>query len=516
MPPPRKLVVTGSSGFIGRHLLDGLKEDCRIYGLARRSQLRCGAPFSDNITWFQVDIGERDALMAAFHAIRDGGGADTVVHLAAHYDFTGEDHPEYWRTNIEGLRNVLDGCRDILKPRHFVFASSVAACRFPTAGTALTERSAPDGEHIYAVTKRLGEEMLGAYDDVLHSVIVRFAALFSDWCEYPPLYFFLNTWLSDAWNSRILGGRGMSAVPYLHVRDAVAFLARVIERLDMLEQREVVLASPDGAVNHSELFELATLSYLGGRGKPVHMPHLLCRLGVNLRDVMGRLLGERPFERPWMVRYIDKALTVDARATRERLDWVPRPRLEIRRRMPFLAENFKTDPVEWHRRNREAMKEVRLRNNLRIHRLLEKHHEEICQAFTDLLHGPEGKKRYPSYQRTTRERLHWRHRLILRHLMNSIRTQERGVFMAYCRDLAERRFAQGFRLQEVCDALEAIHHICLLVLRNDPESEGLEQAVHDYVTMSIQFGCDQIHETYERLEARPDRIPRDVEADETF
>ena len=62
--------------------------------------------------------------------------------------------------------------------------------------------------------------MLEEYRGRLRAVKVRFAAMFSDYCEYPPLYKFLETWLSPVWNQRILGGRGRSAIPYLHVRDA--------------------------------------------------------------------------------------------------------------------------------------------------------------------------------------------------------------------------------------------------------------------------------------------------------
>ena len=120
------IVVTGSSGFVGRHLLEAWKERYRIFGLARRSQVRSGAPTHPNITWFETDIGDRRAVEAAFAHVREQGGAELVVHLAAHYDFTGEEHPQYWRTNVDGLRNVLESCR-LLHPRHFVFSSSVAA-----------------------------------------------------------------------------------------------------------------------------------------------------------------------------------------------------------------------------------------------------------------------------------------------------------------------------------------------------------------------------------------------------
>ena len=43
--------------------------------------------------------------------------------------------------------------------------------------------------------------------------------------------------------------------------------------------------------------------------------------GMAARDVLGRMTGRRPFERAWMARYIDRPLTVDARATYELPDW---------------------------------------------------------------------------------------------------------------------------------------------------------------------------------------------------
>ena len=485
---------------MGRHVLDVFKEDCRIYGLARRSQARSGAPVHPHITWFQCDIADRAPLEAAFRKIRESGGADFVIHLAAHYDFTGEEHPEYWRTNVEGLRNVLEVSRG-LGIRRFIFSSSVAACAFPRPGAALTEMSPPDGDHIYARTKAIGEKMLSEYRDSFPSTIVRFAALFSDWCEYPPLFMFLKTWLSNDWNRRILGGKGLSAIPYMHVREIPSFMKRLIERSDEIEPGEILIASPDGAISHMQLFEAATRYYFGKPGRPIFMPRRLAGPGIRARDLAGRLTGERPFERPWMARYIDLEMTIDASRSRRRLDWSPRARLEIIRRIPFMLENLKTDPIEWNRRNRAAMKQVWMRVNLRIYNLLEKHEQEIVEAITRRILGPDGRSRLPSYQTETREFLQWHHRLALRHLMNSVRTRERGVFMTYCEDLAERRFEMGFGEDELCEALEMVGYSCIEVLGRDPEAAGLEQDLHEHIQITIRFGCDQVLDTYEDLVA---------------
>jgi nucleoside-diphosphate-sugar epimerase len=397
MSRPR-LLVTGASGFIGRHLLDAFREEHRIFALARRSQARSGAPFHPNIHWFQADIGDRTALASVFRTIRDAGGAEVLVHLAAHYDFTGEEYFEYWRTNVHGMRNVLELARD-LGLKRFLFPSSLAACRLPPAGKVLDETSPPDGEHIYARTKKAGEDMLREFEGQVPWLTFRFAALFSDWCEYAPLFVFLRTWLSRAWNRRLLGGRGQSAIPYLHIQDAVRLFRSVLARLDEIPSGQVLVASPDGAVSHRELFEEATLLYFGERGRPIFVPRPLCGPGMWVRDLAGRLLGERPFERPWMARYIDTRMAADGRRTRTMLGWEPRPRLLILRRLPYLIQNLRCDPVEWHHRNDAAMKQVRLQRHLILHALLKAHAPTIAGRLREALLGEDGRRRFPGLGR---------------------------------------------------------------------------------------------------------------------
>ena len=501
MIPGRGLIVTGASGFVGRHLLASLAGKTRIHGIARRSQQRSGAPLHPDIVWHQADIGDKRQLEAVFARIADAGGADTVVHLAAHYDFTGVEDPEYVRTNVDGLRHVLDLSVSLGVAR-FLFSSSVAASELPPRGTSLDESSPADGHHIYARTKRAGEEMLREYAQQLHPVIVRFAALFSDWCEYPPLFMFLHTWLGTSWNRRILGGRGESAIPYLHVNDVVLFLVQALSRFDRFDPCEVLIASPDRAVSHNELFEAATLAYSGSRLRPFHMPRPLCRPGMIARDLAGRLTGERPFERAWMADYIDTVMSIDASRTRQRVGWSPRPRLEILRRLPFLIENFKADPSEWNLRNRAAMKEVQIPINLRVHWLLERNQEAIIEEFTTLLTTPHEQHRFAHYQLLSADQHDWNHRLVMRHLLNAVRTKDRGIFMAYCRDLAELRLEQGYEANELCGALEGLNLVCWRVLRRDPESKGMRQAIFDYVTSTLRSGCDQAQDVYELAAAR--------------
>jgi nucleoside-diphosphate-sugar epimerase len=491
-----RVVITGASGFLGRHLLAVMKDRYRIYALARRSQRRVRAPVHPNISWHQADIGVFEPLSSVFRHIADEGGAEILIHLAAYYDFDGDDNPEYWRTNVEGLRNVLDLSKQLGLAR-FVFASSLAASRFPHPGHALTEESPVDGELAYAVTKRLGEEMLAEYRSHFPSCVVRLGALFSDWCEYAPLFFFLHTWLSQGWIRRVLAGRGESAVPYLHIRDAVAFFQRLLEIHREFGDREVLIASTDGCVTHRQLFGEATKAHRGKPESPILMPKALCVPGLWARDLLGRVLGERPFERPWMGKYIDLQLRVDGSRTRNRMNWAPNPRFDLVHRMPFLIENYGADPVEWSRRNRAAMKSVRVSRHLRIHQILEANEPRIIEQSIERFLHPRGRSRFASYHQVEPEELRWAVQQTFRNLKNAIRTREKGLFKSYCRDLAERRYRQGFRYEEVCEALTTELELCKEILEADPRSKGLESGIHDYLVMTFRLGIDEVQDVYE-------------------
>ncbi len=328
-----------------------LRKEYQIFAIGRRSPKEAGVPEGPGIHWFQVDIGYFDRLREVFSRIREMGGADLLLHLAAYYDFTGEDHPEYMRTNVIGTRNVLE-LSVPLKLRKFIYTSSVAACPFPKPGQAVTEDIPPTAPVPYARSKRMGEEMMQEFQDRVPSCILRLAAIFSDWCEYEPLDEFLRTWCSNRWNARILGGQGQSAVPYLHVRDLLSFYIRVVEKCDDLEPGEVLQASPDGSTTHLELYREVTRSFYGLPRFPIYVPKFLARPGIIMREKLGRITGHMPFERSWMGDYIDLRLDVNALRTRRRLDWAPNPELYILRRIPFMIENMRNNPEEWGLRSK--------------------------------------------------------------------------------------------------------------------------------------------------------------------
>ncbi|MCL4837685.1 MAG: NAD(P)-dependent oxidoreductase [Thermoanaerobaculia bacterium] len=495
----QRLVVTGASGFIGRHLLAALAGRTEVHAVARRSPALSGAPAGPGIHWHQADIARPAEVEAAFAAIRAGGGAGTLFHLAGHYDFTGRRDPAYQATNVDGMRHVLDAAREIGVER-VIFTSSLAACAFPPQGELLRESSPPDGDTPYAESKRAGEEMLREYRGALRSTVVRFAAIYSDWCEYEPVFHFLEQWLSESPTRRVLAGRGRSAVPYLHVRDAVDFLLHLLAHPDRTADGEVVIGSPDGATSHRELFAAATAAHHGRRQRPLCVPRPLCRLALPLRDAAGRLAGRRPFERPWMGRMIDLALAVDTSRTRARLGWEPRPRLAILRRLPFLVENRKTYPGEWLRRNHARRLAVR-RDNLLLHGLLEARAAELeAQLTAPLLAAAAAGA--GGWSRLDPTRLADLPRALLEALGAAVRTGEKGRFVAACRAQAVELFAAGVSLDELWAELERLGRACHELFAAESRDANWPLALHDHLQVTVQFGIDEIQDVHEGVDGR--------------
>ena len=278
-----------------------------------------------------------------------------IYALLKYYDFTGDEHPEYTTTNVTGTRNVLELAVPLHLKRLF-FTSSIAACPFPPEGGAVTEETPPTAPPPYSRSKRAGEELLREYRDRVPSCILRLAAIFSNWCEYEPLFNFLETWLGSSWDARILGGRGNWAVPYLHVTDLVSFFITIIERCDETKPQQILQASPNGCTTMRELYEQATRHHFGAPRHWLYVPKPFARMGIRMREMWGRATGVMPFERSWMGDYIDQKLNVDATYTHQCVGWRPSKELSILNCIPTMVYNRTAHPDEWRRRYERSRK----------------------------------------------------------------------------------------------------------------------------------------------------------------
>lgn len=500
------IVVTGASGFIGRHFIEASKEKYRLFCLARRSQLESGIPKHQNIFWTQVDIGSFTNTRELGESIRKLGGANYLLHLAGYYDFSYRDHPEYYRTNVLGTENILKLAKE-LEIKRFIFSSSLAACKFGDFDHIITEETPPAADFAYARSKSLAENCIKKFSGDFSYAIVRLAAVFSDWCEYPPLFMFLSTWLSKKWKSRILGGKGESAITYIHINDLIRFFNLLLEKDNTLPHELTLIASPDGTISHNDLYKAATKYHFGKYRKPIRIPKLIAYPGVLALNFLSRMSGIESFEKPWMIKYVDKKLVVDSTRSQKLLGWEIAKRYDVLRRLLFLLENRKNHSITWSIRNEMALKRTVERTTIFYYDMFKKHRSAAVEKMLEYLLLPGHEERFVHYQAMGRDLLKMYITLIYQLIAISIRTGDRMVLRKYAQIIAYRRFNSGFKIEEIAGLLSSLETTITTTANSELATSDSKREFNNYVSIAIQLVIDEIDESFARLAKQEPHAP---------
>ena len=261
------ILVTGASGFLGRHLVDRLLR--REYAVRTLSRSHSGLPPSVN--HFQGDIKNETLLEAAM------AGVDTVYHAAAMVPESGSD-TQIWDTNVNGTRSVAQTCLRT-GVRRLVLVSSMAVYNAPLPDV-VSESEPVGGMTVYGGSKAKAEVV--ATDicrERLELVIVRPCQIFGtmDWTGFTKKL--LRLVKSPFHPVAGLRGRSFSLI---HVSDVVDGLCAAGERTG-IDGAIVNLASRE----RTSLMELASIySKLVGkrtRGIRIPVPESIVRAAMSLR-----------------------------------------------------------------------------------------------------------------------------------------------------------------------------------------------------------------------------------------
>jgi len=347
------IVITGAAGFLGSALTVDLSREYSVVAIDRRKPSADLLTAASRTHWHQVDIADSEALARTFqHARQSLGRVDFVLHFAAFYHFGTDWKAEYDRTNLDGTLNVLRSAEQSGAKR-VVFASSIAAMEPAPAGAVLTEKAAMAGWIPSAKSKSAGEVMVRDASARLPGLVIRIGGAFSEWCELPPLASLIALWAGRFPFGHLLVGEGMTGIPYIHRYDVVRIVRACIEAHETLGPYEVFLASQQGTVTHKDLFAVIH-QRVRGKAAPaaITVPRWAASLGLYARRTIGSVLGRVPFERPWMLKYVDRPWVVDTTYTRNRLGWSCTEGMGILDRLPTMLDLFTQHRRIWEHRNR--------------------------------------------------------------------------------------------------------------------------------------------------------------------
>ncbi|QDT03831.1 3 beta-hydroxysteroid dehydrogenase/Delta 5--_4-isomerase [Rubripirellula lacrimiformis] len=158
-------LITGATGFIGRHLVERLIDrGQRVTCLARphsntQPLVEMGAEIATG------DVTDRESIGSAMREV------DVVYHLAGMTK--GFRRGDFDRVNEQGTDNVASVCHEQSKPPVMVLVSSLAAAGPTTVGNPRTESDPAAPVSIYGFSKLAGEQAAIHYADKVPLTIVR-------------------------------------------------------------------------------------------------------------------------------------------------------------------------------------------------------------------------------------------------------------------------------------------------------------------------------------------------------
>lgn len=235
-----KILVTGSSGLIGRNLIDLLERE------------------GVTVLFYDQKIDSRDNILD-FQRLKDGmKEADGVIHLAAiSRPKSAFDSPkDCVNINIGGTANVLEAARQNKKGDSpwVIFISSRDVFGEPKT-LPLTEEAPKDPQNLYGLTKAVGEELCRIFSESygLKTRVLRFTSVYggSDDLQRVIPKFIIQALKNEPLT--ILGS-GQEIFDFTHVSDIVQGIWQCVEEL----------------TNTSKLYDDFILSY----GQPVSLKDL--------------------------------------------------------------------------------------------------------------------------------------------------------------------------------------------------------------------------------------------------
>lgn len=252
-----RVLVTGSAGFIGFHLVKALlAKGNHVTGIdnlndyystsLKRARLQAindsasSHKRQNNYCFKSVDLADREQMKALFEEHK----FDAVVNLAAQAGvrYSIDNPSAYVDSNLVGFANLLEGCRDS-NIKHLVFASSSSVygmnCKQPFS----TNDQVDYPISLYAATKKANELMAHSYSHLFDIPMtgLRFFTVYGPWGRPDMAYFkFTKAILED--KPIDVYNRGEMVRDFTYIDDIVEGIGKIIDRPTAKQKNDITRA----------------------------------------------------------------------------------------------------------------------------------------------------------------------------------------------------------------------------------------------------------------------------------
>lgn len=345
--PRETILVTGSSGFIGRRLVERFAEQYEVVGLDI-------APPDDlppHASFIRMDLTSDQSVADAIMQVRHDRGQHvvSVLHLAAYYDFSGDPSDKYQAITIKGTGRLLREIRQ-LSVEQFVFSSTMlvhAPCRI---GEKIDEDWPIDPKWDYPKSKVETEQLILRERNHTPVVLLRIAGVYDDDGHSIPLSHQMQRIYERRLTGRVYPGDIRAGQAMIHIDDLVDVFERTIDRRKDLPDVTTLLIGEPETLSYDDLQrEFADLIH-GESWETNVIPKAIAKSGAWFQEKIS--VGEDPFIKPWMVDLADDHYELDISNARHLLDWEPQHNL--RNTLPSMVNALKNHPLEWYREHKIA------------------------------------------------------------------------------------------------------------------------------------------------------------------
>ena len=344
------VLITGAAGNLGRSLGAALHRDYRIVGF---DLSREGADFPI----VEVDFTSDAAVELAFRKFRDAFGPRiaSVIHLAAYFDFTGEDNPLYQSVNVDGTRRLVRALQEF-EVEQFVYSSTMLVHAPCQPGERIDERQPIAPRWAYPQSKAAAEEAIRAEHKKTPYVILRLAGVYDEHSMVPTLAQQIARIYERDFQSYFYSGSTLVGQAMLHREDMLNAFCRAVDRRNVLPaETEILIGEPDAIGYDALQDELGYLLHGADDWPTLRLPKAIAAAGSwaqgKFEPVIPDMIdkGEPPFIKPFMVPMADDHYALDIRRARDLLGWEPQRRLKDE--LPRIVAAFKDDPIGWYEAN---------------------------------------------------------------------------------------------------------------------------------------------------------------------
>ena len=290
----KRIFVTGSTGFIGRKLVDRLADEGHEIVALVRSAAKAKALQHERISCIEGDLFTKSALHKGME------GCDEVYHLAAFASVWAKDDT-FKKVNVKGTLNVLDAAKALNVPK--IVVTSTAGVIGPAINGPVNEETVRKVDFFtdYERTKYEAELKVRAYvANGQHIVIVNPTRVYGP----GPLNVsnsvtrLIRQYLEGKW--KFMPGNGMSTGNYVYIDDVVN--GHLLAMANGRSGERYLLGGEDAT--YHELFD--AIAAIGGKKQKLYkMPLGIMMSFAKLQLFLAERFGRQPLITPgWVRKYL--------------------------------------------------------------------------------------------------------------------------------------------------------------------------------------------------------------------